>query len=473
MDITGRLQHILPKERLLTDPVPLLTYDCDGYGLERNTPMAVAFPHSTDEVLACVQACLETKTPYVARGAGTGLSGGATPGEQPGILLALAGMKQCLSIDAVARSAVVQPGLVNQTLSNAAARHGLYFAPDPSSQAACTLGGNVAENSGGPHCFKYGMTTDHVLGASFVSGRGEVIRLRRDDGPDLLSLLTGSEGTFGVLTELELKLSPKPQCVKTWLVAFASMNQACDAVSEIVASGLVPAALEVLDHLAIKAVEASSYASGYPTDAHAVLLVEVDGSQARVRSEEELIEQILSSYAPLQLESTEDPKQRLRLWKGRKGAFGAMGRLAPDLLVMDGVVPRSKLRRVLERIVEIGKDFEITLSNVFHAGDGNLHPNISFDARDPVARAKVLEAGMQILALCVAEGGSITGEHGVGLEKLKAMHLMFSAPDLEVFAEIKEVFDPERLCNPGKILPTGGACSEASSSRNPEVLDAG
>ena len=470
MDVLIALERRFRRDRLLTDKASRLAYDCDGFPLHRHEPIAIVLAETSDDVRDAVRICNEHGTAFVARGAGTGLSGGATPGERPTLVIATAAMRKILRVDVDDRVAVVQPGVINLDLSLAIAATGLCFAPDPSSQKACTLGGNVAENSGGPHCFKYGMTTDHVVGLTIVTADGDVRRLREGDGPDLLGLVTGHEGTFGIVTEIELRLVPTAAKVRTWLAAYRDMDSACRAVTRIVSSGVVPAALEILDDVTIRAVEASVYAAGYPQDAAAVLLVEVDGSEVAVASEATIIEALLAEEPALSLEATEDPAQRARLWKGRKGAFGAMGRLAPDLYVLDGVVPRSKLEDVLREIKTIGEQYEVVLSNVFHAGDGNLHPNLSFDGRDPVQRARALEAGREILALCVRCGGSISGEHGVGSEKLEHMPFMFSDTDIEVFRSVKACFDPRELCNPRKAIPTGASCKEGASAKAPGVL---
>lgn len=466
MDFFDALARILPRDRILSDRASRLAYECDGFPLHRNEALAVVLPDSTEQIRCIVELCNRHDIAFVGRGAGTGLSGGATPGERPTLVLGLADMRRILRVDVDDRVAVVQPGVVNLDLSESIADTGLCFAPDPSSQKACTLGGNVSENSGGPHCFKYGMTTDHVVGVTIVTADAQVLRLRQGEGPDLLGLVTGNEGTFGILTELELRLVPRPQRIRTWLAAYSSLAAACRTVTHIVASGVVPAALEILDELTIRAVEASVYAAGYPTDAAAVLLIELDGSDDAVEADARIVEQIVAEHEALRVESTEDPRQRTKLWQGRKGAFGAMGRLAPDLYVLDGVVPRSRLESVLERVVAIGEKHGITLSNVFHAGDGNLHPNLSFDGRDADERARAMQAGYEILELCVAEGGTISGEHGVGSEKLEHMPFMFSDTDLEVFRSIRDTFDPKGLCNPGKAIPTGAACKEGASARH-------
>ena len=471
MELLNRLRRFLPSHRVLTDKATLLTYENDAYPVAKRSPLAVVFPETTDEVSRIVKACQDLQVPFLARGSGTGLSGGATAAEEGYLMIVLAGMRSLLSLDAEDRQACVQPGLMNLRLSEAAAPHGLHFAPDPSSQAASTLGGNLSENAGGPHCFRYGMMTDHVLGMTLVTADGEVVEIVQGEGPDLTGLITGHEGTFGIVTEILLRLTPSPEAIQTWLTSFSSMGAACRCVSKIVSSGLSPSALEILDRLTIQAVEASTYAAGYPLEAEAVLLVEWEGSEESLAFEAPAIDEMLASEGPLSLESTRDPVQRLRLWKGRKGAFGAMGRVAPDIFVLDGVVPRSRLEDALTRISEICEQHEITLANVFHAGDGNLHPNLAFDGRDPEQTERAVRAGIEILDHCVELGGSISGEHGVGLEKLDCMRTMFTEDTLALFTDIKRAFDPAHLCNPGKLLPTGGSCGEGASARNPGPLE--
>jgi glycolate oxidase subunit GlcD len=377
----------------------------------------------------------------------------------------MAKMRKLLSWSAEDRTAIVQAGLVNLDLSVIVGKKGLYYAPDPSSQKASTIGGNLAENAGGPHCFKYGMTTDHILGLQFVDGRGEIVIADLEEGPDLVGLFTGSEGTFGVVTEIKVRLSKSPEKVQTFLASYSSMESACQAVSKIVRCGIVPAALEILDRLTIEAVEASVFAAGYPRDAEAVLLVELDGPSVEVEADRPKVVSILQEEQPLAIESTTDKEQRLRLWKGRKGAFGAMGRLKPNIFVLDGVVPTSQLAATLKQVANIGKKHGIVLSNVFHAGDGNLHPNLSFDGRDQNETKRAMAAGMEILQLCVEAGGSISGEHGIGYEKKEAMCFMFDDADLSAFRDLRSCFDPKRVCNPEKFFPTGGGCKEGRSAK--------
>jgi glycolate oxidase len=450
--------------RLHDRPEQLLVYECDGLTMYKQPPLAVAFPENTEEVAATVRACDAAGVPFVARGAGTGLSGGARP-IAGGIVIATTRMKRILHIDLDDRFAVVEPGVVNIMLSRAVAGAEFAYAPDPSSQMACTIGGNVAENSGGPHCLKHGMTTRHVLGLTVVLPDGRVARLGGPEadapGSDLVGVFVGSEGTLGIATEIVVRIGPRPQAVRTFLAAYARMADACASVTAIIARGLDPAALEILDRLTIAAVEASAYAAGYPRDAGAVLLVELDGLEPEVAAQSAEVEAICRAHAALDLQEARDEASRQRLWRGRKGAFGAMGRIATDLLVMDGVVPRHKLEWVLEEIDAVRRRTGVTLSNVFHAGDGNLHPNISYDGRDPEATRRVVAAGEEILRLCVAAGGSLSGEHGIGVEKRDLMPLLFDDVDLDIMRRVHDVWNPRGTCNPGKVFPSERACVEA------------
>jgi glycolate oxidase subunit GlcD len=398
----------------------------------------------------------------VARGAGTGLSGGALA-ESDAVLLTLTRMNRILRVDRRARRAVIQPGVVNARLSEAVAPLGLQYVPDPSSQAACTVGGNVAENAGGPHCLKYGVTTNHVVELEVVLPDASMVRIGSPHGeawgPDLVGLFVGSEGMFGVATEITVRLETIPSAVRTLLADFPSVRSASEAVSAVIASGIVPAALEMMDQACVQAVEASIYAAGYPTDAAAVLLVELDGTMAEVDAESALVEAMLRDHTARSIRSASSPADRARLWQGRKKAFGAMGRIAPDLAVQDAVVPRSALPDILDRVGEIRRRYGLSISNVFHAGDGNLHPNISFDRRDAGLAAKVREASRAIMEACVAAGGSITGEHGVGNDKMGYMPWIFDAETLGAMQAVRRVFDPQERCNPGKVLPER-ACRE-------------
>ena len=463
--LTQRLREIVGSESCLTRPDELLVYECDGLTLESNFPMAVVLPEDSEQVAEIVKACAEAGHPIVPRGAGTGLSGGAHPVEGC-VVVECSRMNRILEIDAADRFAVVQPGVVNAELSRAVVSHGLFYAPDPSSQQACTIGGNVAENSGGPHTLKYGTTTDHVLGLEMVLSDGERVRLgsatAREAAYDLVGVVVGSEGTLGIVTEITVALVPVPEGVETILAIFEDTVSACRSVGRIIRSGLVPAALEIVDQRTIAAVEDSIYAAGLPRDAGAILIAEVDGAACSLSSEVEKIRECVVAEGVREVEVARDDAERKRFWRARKGAFGAMGRLAPDLYVHDAVVPRAKLPEVLEAVCEIGDRYELTLSNVFHAGDGNLHPNISFDRRDPDEVERVKAAGREILETCVAAGGVITGEHGVGVEKRDYMHLVFEDEDLLPMLYVREAFDPEHLCNPTKIFPTTRFCVESN-----------
>ncbi len=475
LEVQASLRAMLGPDRALFAKDALLAYECDGFTVHRAPPAGVVLPETTEEVAAIVGVLSRAGVPFVPRGAGTCLSGGPTP-TRPSIVIETARMRRILRVESEDLFAVVQPGVVNLDLTRHVHHLGLHYAPDPSSQSVCTIGGNLAENSGGPHCFKYGMTTDHVLGAKIVLADGSVVDLggeatpRPPHGLDLTGLFTGSEGTFGIATEITVRLSRNPAEIRTMLAAFPAMQAACAVVSEIIGAGALPAALEILDRATIAAVEASVYRAGYPTDADAVLLVEVDGSAEQVAADAELVERLCRSRGALSFESASTADERKRLWKGRKGAFGAMGRLRPDLYVLDGVVPRTRLEEALHRIGEIATRHRVTLTNVFHAGDGNLHPNISFDGRDADETQRVLAAGYEILQVCMALGGSISGEHGVGSEKLAHVPLMFTDADLETMAAVRGAFDPSGLCNPGKVLPQRGSCAEPA--RWPAMVDA-
>ena len=457
------LKRLLGAERCLAEPGRLLSYECDALTHFKSTPSAVVLPESTNEVQQVVRICAQHQVPFTPRGAGTGLSGGAVPAEG-GVLIECSRMRRVLEVDVENRIARVEPGVVNAHLSQQVAEHGLAYAPDPSSQTVCTLGGNVAENSGGPHCLKHGATANHILALRLVMPDGEVVELGTPvagaAGLDLRGVVLGSEGTLGIVTEITCRLVPIPECVETLLAAFDSMGSACTAVSRIVAAGIIPAALEALDDRTIAAVEASVYRAGYPDDAAAVILVELDGHPSQVAAEREQIHRIFTDMGALSIETARDPEHAQQLWKGRKGAFGAMGRLAPDLYVQDAVVPRSKLPQVLPEIGRICDERGLKLANVFHAGEGNLHPNISYDGRDAAEVEKVVEAGQMIIELCLSVGGVLSGEHGIGLEKQGFMKLMFSDDDLESMARVRTAFNPTGLLNPGKILPTPRACVE-------------
>ncbi|MBI5365330.1 MAG: FAD-binding protein [Planctomycetes bacterium] len=460
------LRAIVGPAGLLADDVRRKPYESDALAYLKRIPELVVLPRDTRQCAAVMELCARHRVPVVARGAGTGLSGGATPVEG-GIVLGLARMRDVLAIDPERRIARVQAGVVNSDLSIATAKHGLFYAPDPSSQKACTLGGNVAENSGGPHCFRHGSTTRHVEGLVIVTARGDVLDLSRPRadplGLDLVGLFVGSEGLFGIATELTLRLLPIPPVTETLLAIYTSLEAACQAVTQVIAEGLEPSALEIIDKLTIEAVEASVLAAGYPQDAEAVLLVEVEGSEAEVASQTRALEPILRAFGAFELRRARDEAERARLWAGRKGAFGAMGRIAPDLYVIDAVVPRTKLAALVRATTAICRERRLKLANVFHAGDGNLHPNISYDRRDQDELARVIDAGHAILRTCIEHGGALSGEHGIGLEKLEAMEWLFTQDDLAAMCRVKEAWDPEGRMNPGKLIPVH-TCMETRSA---------
>ena len=470
------LAGIVGARHVRTAPAERVTYARDGLPTHRRVPAVVVLPGSRDEVIAVVRLLATHGVPVVPRGAGTGLSGGALA-DASAVLLVLTRLNRILGIDPTNRIALVEPGVVNARLSVAAAPHGLYYAPDPSSQTACTVGGNVAENAGGPHCLKYGVTAQHVLALEVVLGDGRVVELGSPGGepwgPDLVGLFVGSEGNFGIATRIAVRLLPLPRAVRTLLADFMSLRTAGEAVSAVIASGIVPAALEMMDQSCVRAVEDSVYAAGYPRDAAAVLLVELDGgSDAAVTADAETIESVLREHGARSTRTAADSRERERLWQGRKKAFGAMGRLSRDLVVQDAVVPRSTLPDVLETIARIAATYQLTVSNVFHAGDGNLHPNISFDGRVPGLKARVDTASAEIMEACIAVGGTITGEHGVGLDKLRYMPLIFDAESLTAMRAVRRVWDPEERVNPGKVVPVH-ACREWSGAAKPRAIGPG
>jgi len=459
------LENIVGRERCLSRPEELLVYECDGLTSHTAEPSAVVFPETRDEVQQIVRACREHGTPFVPRGAGTGLSGGALANDRA-VVIECSRLNRIRQLDPANRIAVVEPGVVNADLSVAARPHGLFYAPDPSSQLACTLGGNVAENSGGPHTLKYGTTTNHVLALELVLPDGSCVELGHPSGfapgVDWVGAVVGSEGTLGIVTAITVRLAPIPESVETLLAIFPDVVSACRSVGRIIESGLVPAALEIVDQRTIRAVEDSVYAAGLPRDAGAVLIVELDGPGVALPAQVTRVREACTADGAERVEVARDEEERARFWRARKGAFGAMGRLAPDLYVHDAVVPRSALPEVLAKVCEIGDRYRLTLSNVFHAGDGNLHPNISFDRRDPDELERVLAAGAEILQTCVAAGGVITGEHGVGTEKREFLSLVFGDADLDAMAWLRATFDPDRVCNPGKIFPTTRFCAESN-----------
>jgi glycolate oxidase subunit GlcD len=462
------LRAALGRDAVLTG-TRALPYESDGLALLAERPEVVLLPRDTAQTAAALRILHDAGVPVVGRGAGTGLSGGATP-VRGGAVVGTARMRRILELDPVDRYARVEAGVVNADLSLAAKPHGLYYAPDPSSQQACTLGGNVGENSGGPHCFRHGGTTQHVLGLVVVLEDGALLDLAgpriEPAGLDLVGMFVGSEGTLGIATELTLKLTPIPAAVETLLAVFAELDPTCDSASDIIAAGLEPSAIEILDALTIRAVEASVYAAGYPADAGGVLLVEAEGGEADVESTMRAVRAIVERRGAIEVRAARDGDERKRLWAGRKGAFGAMGRIAPDLYVADAVVPRTKLREMVAASVRVCQERGLRIATVFHAGDGNLHPNICYDRRDADETRRVLEAGDLILRACVDAGGALTGEHGVGLEKLAHMSYLFTRDDLEQMCRAREAWDPQRRLNPGKLVPTP-VCMEARAAGRP------
>ena len=441
---------------VIHDPGRLLVYESDGLTAYRHVPAAVVLPRTTQEVAKVVAHLAHHGISMVPRGAGTGLSGGALA-RDGAVIIGTARMNKILEIDPGNRRARVQPGVVNSHLSEAARPSGLYYAPDPSSQSACTIGGNVAENSGGPHCLKYGVTSRYVTGLTVVLSDGAVVELgglgRERATFDLTGLFVGSEGCFGIATEVEVRLLPLPEGVRTLLVIFETLEAAGVAVTKIIGAGLLPAALEIIDQETIRAVEASVFAAGYPVDAGAALVIEFDGIEDSLDAQSQAAARCCHDSGAREVREATQEDERAALWRGRKKAFGAMGRIAPDLLVQDATVPRTRLPEVLRRISEIGRTYDLRIANVFHAGDGNLHPNILFDRRDSAELERVELASSEIMDVCVQAGGTITGEHGVGLDKIRYMHLVHSPESLAAMRATRRVFDPGGLLNPGKVLP--------------------
>ena len=461
-NFTTLLYKSLPKNCVLTDSEELRPYECDGLSAYRQLPMAVVIPESRQQVQTVLRLCAEHKVPVVARGSGTGLSGGALPLEN-GVLLSLAKFNRILDIDLHNRVARVQPGVTNLSISNAVAAHGLYYAPDPSSQIACSIGGNVAENAGGVHCLKYGLTTHNIQSLEVLTMSGELLTIgsRALDAPgyDLLALLTGSEGLLGIIIEVTVKLLPSPEVARVVMAAFDSVDAAGAGVTAVIASGIIPAGLELLDKPAIDAVEKFIH-TGYPKHAAAILLCELDGTQADVIAQIERVNQVFSEAGAIDQQVSRDEDERQRFWAGRKAAFPAMGRLSPDYYCMDGTIPRKHLAHVLNRISIMSKEYGLPICNVFHAGDGNLHPLILYDANKEGELERTEELGGKILELCVEVGGTITGEHGVGLEKINQMCVQFTTAELQQFHAIKSAFDADNLLNPGKAIPTLHRCAE-------------
>ncbi len=471
--LRAAFEAIVGCHAVVTDPSELLVYESDGLTVFRATADLIVFPRSTAEVAACVKLANAEGLPFVARGAGTGLAGGCLPTEG-GLVIALTRMTRILEVDYDNQFAVAEAGLVNLHLSEALAARGYYYAPDPSSQIACTLGGNVANNSGGPHTLKYGVTTNHVLGVEVVLPDGEVVwlggKVRDPQGYDLVGVFVGSEGTFGIATKVAVRILRRPQAVKTFLGVFDVLDQASQTVAAITARGLTPAAVEMIDHLTIQAVE-DAYGAGYPRDAAAALLIELDGLAAGLEEEAERVVAACRENGAREVRVARDEAERQLLWKGRKAAFGAYGRVSPAYFVMDGVIPRTRLPQVLRRIDAIVAAHGLRVGNVFHAGDGNLHPNILYDPRNPGEVERVLAAGAEIMKVCVEVGGSISGEHGIGIEKQNFMPWIFSDTDLKAMAAVKAAFNPTGRCNPGKIFPTAKSCVPGEVAYRPHPIE--
>ena len=461
-EIVHALRSVLPEHCILSRPEQTKPYECDGLSLYRQIPLVVVLPETEAQVQGVLRACRRLNLPVVTRGAGTGLSGGAMPHAQ-GVLLGMAKFNRIKHIDPVAATAVVEPGVRNLAVSQAAQPYGLYYAPDPSSQIACTIGGNVAENSGGVHCLKYGLTLHNVMQVRLVTLDGEILTIGGEApdaaGPDLLSVVIGSEGMLGIVTEVVLRLLPTPRVARVIMASFDDVETAGDAVAAVIGAGIIPAGLEMMDQRATQMVEPFVKA-GYDLQAKAILLCESDGTEMEVEQEIEHMQQVLSAAGATRLQVSVDDAQRIRFWAGRKNAFPAAGRVSPDYYCMDGTIPRSQLARVLRQIEAMESTYGLRCANVFHAGDGNLHPLILFDSNDPDEVSRADQFGAAILELCVQVGGTITGEHGVGMEKINQMCVQFNRDELDAFLSVKRSFDPEGLLNPEKVIPTLSRCAE-------------
>jgi len=459
--LAERLRVIAGAKNVITDPAELRTYECDGLTYHRATPGIVVLPDGAEQIAEIVRACTAEGVPYIARGSGTGLSGGALP-RTDGVLIVTSRMRRVLEIDIDDERAVVEPGVINLDVSKAVRPRGYYYAPDPSSQQICSIGGNVAENSGGAHCLKYGFTVNHVLACEIVTPDGEIVELTESPGYDLLGAFVGSEGTLGIATKITVRLTRVPEAVETLLAAFTSIESAGEAVSAIIAAGVVPAAIEMMDALAIEAAEAAVQCE-YPAGAGAVLVVELDGPAAEVDRQFTQVKELCRDAFEIRVAA--DDIERTLIWRGRKSAFAAVGRISPDYIVQDGVIPRTALPQVLARIDALSGDSGVRVANVFHAGDGNLHPLVLFDDAIEGAGERAELVSAKILDLCIEHGGSITGEHGVGVDKSKHMPRMFTEEDLDTMQMVRCAFDPDGLCNPGKIYPTPRLCGEVPGRR--------
>ncbi len=466
--IIKEFEAIVGKDGVIRRKEELLTYECDGLTAYRQRPAVVVLPRTTEEVAAAVKICHDRQIPWVARGAGTGLSGGALPVEDC-VLIVTARMKQILDIDLENQRVTVQPGVINNWVTQAVSGAGFYYAPDPSSQIICSIGGNVAENSGGVHCLKYGVTTNHVLGLKLVIPDGSIIDVGSSipemPGYDLTGLFVGSEGTLGIATEVTLKILKTPETICVVLADFTTVEAAGQAVADIISSGIIPAGMEIMDNFSINAVEDTVKTNCYPRDAAAILLVELDGLSVEVAAYKDKVAEICRQNGSREITTANDPETRLKLWKGRKAAFAAAGNISPDYFVQDGVVPRTQLATVLEKIDQLGEKYGYSIANVFHAGDGNLHPLILYDNSIPGQWEEVEELGGEILKLCVELGGSLSGEHGIGSDKNEYMSYMFNEIDLETMQWVRKVFNPDNLANPGKLFPTPRTCGEAGNSK--------
>jgi len=458
--LISRLRETVGNQFVLTSRSDLLVYECDGFVIEKNSPDAVVFPANTQEVAKVVALCNEFEIPFLPRGAGTSLAGGCLP-VGGGVMIVLTRMKEILEINYRDRYAVVQPGVVNAWLTRELKGSGFHYAPDPSSQGACTIGGNVATNSGGPHTLKYGVTVNHVLGVEVVMADGRVVQFggpcERDAGLDITGAIVGSEGTLGIVTQVWVRITHDPQSYRTMLAVFETVDDATNSISEIIGAGIVPAALEMMDQGIVEAIEAA-YQFGFPLDAEAVLLIEVDGLEVGMNEQQERIVALCKECGAREVRLADTDAERQKLWKSRKQAFGAIGRLSPSYCTQDGVVPRTQLPQMLRCIAAIGAKYDLRIVNVFHAGDGNLHPILLFDERDEEQVKRVLLASDEILEECLARGGSVTGEHGIGVEKISFMNRMFEPSDLEAMERLRSAFNPQNNLSPNKMLPTTGAC---------------
>ncbi len=458
--VANKLRRALGDDNVLAAHSDLVVYECDGFVIEKNCPDVVVFPRSTEDVAAIVRICNEYDVPFLPRGAGTSLAGGCLP-VGGGVMIVLTRMKQILEINLRDRYAIVQPGVVNLWLTTALKGTGYHYAPDPSSQGACTIGGNVATNSGGPHTLKYGVTVNHTLGIEAVMADGSIVQFggpaEDQTGLDLTGTLVGSEGTLAIVTKVWVRLTKNPEGVRTLLGVFDSVDDATNSISEIIGAGIIPAALEMMDQGILAAVEAAFH-FGFPLDAQAILLIEVDGLEAGLDTQRDRIIELCMQCGAREVRQARDAQERLLLWKSRKQAFGAVGRLSPSYCTQDGVVPRTKLPHILRRIIEISQKYSIRIVNVFHAGDGNIHPILLFDERDAEQVERVLAASGEILDECIACGGSVTGEHGIGVEKISFMRKLFNDDDLAAMTRLRDAFNPENRLSPAKMLPTAGAC---------------